>query len=1463
MKKLIVFILFILSFLMVFANTVSPERATNIGNDIFAFLSGSNTRLSGLETYRGSESPQVDFYILRFEPQGFMILAAEEQSAPILAYSLESNFPNDKLPSHIEWYLSQYSKAMAEIRNHPEWAVDPAWNILERKDFAAYSFNRDVTPLCSTTWDQDWPYNSMCPADVSGPGGRVYAGCVATAMGQVMKKWNYPTTGNGSHSYNATGYGTQTANFGATTYNWSSMPNSTSSVNTSISTLLYHCGVSVDMTYAPDGSGAFSDAGRNALVNYFRYNSAAQYKTASSYSATSWATMLRGDLDLGRPIYYGGQGADGGHAFVLDGYQGTDYFHFNWGWSGYYNGYYYLNNLNPGSSTFNQYQAAILYVYPLSTETANPPTNVVATESGSSVNVTWQAPGGAQTGFSDGFETYTDFALSFAPWTLVDVDLSTTYGITNISWPNAYAAQAYMIFNPSATSPETTGLSAHNGMKMAACFAASTPPNNDWMISPQIIVAAGDVASFWACSYVVDYGLERFKVGISTTGTAPANFTIISGASYISAPVEWTQYSYNLSAYVGQQVRVGIQCISNDAFIFLVDDVHVGSPSVSGNLATMPNTQKDLAKVNVQAQNIGKLAVKARKQYNPATGIVSREPSIDLSLLVMSDPSRALTGYKVWRFTVGQESNEASWISLTPNAISATTYLDTGWGALASGTYKWAVKAVYTGGLLSPAALSNPLAKITQAGTIAGVVRNQTNQPILGATITAGTYSATTNASGAYSMVAPAGTHSVTAAHTSYESSTQTGVIIVSNQTTTLNFVLAPSQNMLVDGFETYTNFALSFAPWTLVDVDLSTTYGVTEIAFQNSGAAMAYIIFNPSATTPAIASMTTHGGVKMAASFASTLPPNNDWLITPQISGASQIKFWAKSYTEQYGLERFKVGVSTTGTAPASFTIISGASYISAPVDWTEYTYDLSSYGTTPIRVGIQCVSNDAFIFFVDDVSVIGGSTPQDPFGTPTVLPTSMSVVAGVTIGGVQASNGDVLAAYVNVGGTPQLRGKQTIQVIDGVAGCLIQVYTESNGETISFKVWDASANQVISSATTLASIVNGTVGGVGNLFMINAANSLTQTIAMLSGWNLVSLNVSPSNHTISSLISAISANVQQIKGTEGVYIPNNPYSTLTSLSDGKAYNILMSTAASWSVTGSAIIATTPIAMLDGWNMVAYLPQTSLPVATAVQSISSWLVQVKGTDGVYIPNNPYSTLSTMYPNKGYWININGAHNLIYPSGSKDAVSVRENRAELSVCILSSSMTVLSKCKDASTGDILLARVNGELRGAEKFIAPEGFAAALIHIYTETSGEEIEFSILKVDGSELPISTTISSQPQEMIGSYPSFYNLELKAGDTPVPVPTLLLGCYPNPFNPSTTISFSIAQDNSPVSIEIYNLKGQKVTTLVNTQLSKGNHSIVWTGKDDRKHSVASGVYIIRMSADGYNKSMKALLSK
>jgi PKD repeat protein/uncharacterized protein YfaP (DUF2135 family) len=187
---------------------------------------------------------------------------------------------------------------------------------------------------------------------------------------------------------------------------------------------------------------------------------------------------------------------------------------------------------------------------------------------------------------SDDFETYTDFSLSYSPWTLTDVDGAETWGIEGEEYTNQYAPMAFMIFNPSTTIPPMTAapIQPHSGSKFAACFAANGAVNNDWLISPPLTTGTNTSVSFWVKSYTAQYGLERYKVGVSTTNTLPESFTIISGANYLTASATaWEQKTFNLDAYNGQTIYVGIQCISDDAFIFMVDDLNFTTTITQSN----------------------------------------------------------------------------------------------------------------------------------------------------------------------------------------------------------------------------------------------------------------------------------------------------------------------------------------------------------------------------------------------------------------------------------------------------------------------------------------------------------------------------------------------------------------------------------------------------------------------------------------------------------------------------------------------------------------------------------------------------------------------------------------------------------------------------------------------------------------------------------------------------------------
>ena len=177
--------------------------------------------------------------------------------------------------------------------------------------------------------------------------------------------------------------------------------------------------------------------------------------------------------------------------------------------------------------------------------------------------------------FSDSFESYEDFIVdSFPPWTTYDGDGSDTWGVEGVDWPNAGYAGAFMIFNPSATTPPFTSHPPHTGEKYASCWDAVTPPNDDWLFSPQLHMEEDGVLSFWGRSLNDAYGLEEIEYGISTTDTDPSSFTIVSGP-IIDVPIVWTGYTYNLTDYIGEDIYIGIHVVSYDHFAFFLDDFSV------------------------------------------------------------------------------------------------------------------------------------------------------------------------------------------------------------------------------------------------------------------------------------------------------------------------------------------------------------------------------------------------------------------------------------------------------------------------------------------------------------------------------------------------------------------------------------------------------------------------------------------------------------------------------------------------------------------------------------------------------------------------------------------------------------------------------------------------------------------------------------------------------------------------
>ncbi len=212
--------------------------------------------------------------------------------------------------------------------------------------------------------------------------------------------------------------------------------------------------------------------------------------------------------------------------------------------------------------------------------------------------------------------------------------------------------------------------------------------------------------------------------------------------------------------------------------------------------------------------------------YNhPSVNITWDEPE--------ESPTAFVIGYKVWRLVLGQEQNEATWTLLTPQAIWALVYTDNGYAALANGTYLWAVKAVYTGNVLSPPAFSNTIIGPLPHGTLVGTVRTWDNYPIEGATITAGTFTTTSLANGSYSMPLWPGTYAVTCTHPNYYFYTSENIVINEGQTTICNFITAGDaieEEVQITKTELKSNYPNPFNPETTISYDVK---GITPVKIE------------------------------------------------------------------------------------------------------------------------------------------------------------------------------------------------------------------------------------------------------------------------------------------------------------------------------------------------------------------------------------------------------------------------------------------------------------------------------------------------------------------------------------------------------------------------------------------------------------------------------------------------------
>ena len=342
------------------AATVTPAEARRQAVSFLAAKGGamargvSSTAAIDVLSETKSVSPYLYVYNISTD-KGFVIVSGDDRTEAILGYSDHGTFDAATLPDNTRAWLEAYAEAIAALEETAEGNAGATFK----------AGMEPVRPLLTTQWGQKWPYNRLCPNNSA-------TGCVATAMAQVMKYYEWPQEATSTiPAYD------NYKELPPMTFDWNLMEsgygdNETVQSRVAVAQLMLYCGHSVCMNY-----GATSSASHQlvpeAMHRYLGYDGGAYCAQRSEYTFAAWDELLHGELAAGRPVIYFGQRSGGAHEFVCDGYDGQGFYHINWGWDGLSDGWFRLTILNPkkpgtgsgsGLDGYTMYQSAVIGLQP-------------------------------------------------------------------------------------------------------------------------------------------------------------------------------------------------------------------------------------------------------------------------------------------------------------------------------------------------------------------------------------------------------------------------------------------------------------------------------------------------------------------------------------------------------------------------------------------------------------------------------------------------------------------------------------------------------------------------------------------------------------------------------------------------------------------------------------------------------------------------------------------------------------------------------------------------------------------------------------------------------------------------------------------------------------------------------------------------------------------------------------------
>lgn len=348
-QRFTLFLLMVLSYTIAFAGPVDLEQARAKAAKFMKKQSNGTVVLSETPEYapaRSIKGVPTDvktpaYYVFNAEAEnGYVIISGDDRTDEILGYATNGSFDLDNMPENVKAWLQGYAEQIGMLETY----VQPKQNApLHSEQWTA------ITPLVKTQWDQASPYNNMCPVH---EGDRSMTGCTATAMAQVMKyhEWPQESTTNIS-AYTTSTFKLNVPSMASTQFRWDEMKNkySKGEDGDAVAELMRYCGQAIRSDYSRLSTGAYTNDVATSLKKNFKYDKNLVLKVIDYYTISEWETMIYEELEAGRPVYHAGYSLGGGHAFVCDGYDGNGMFHFNWGWSGSYDGYYKLTLMSPGT----------------------------------------------------------------------------------------------------------------------------------------------------------------------------------------------------------------------------------------------------------------------------------------------------------------------------------------------------------------------------------------------------------------------------------------------------------------------------------------------------------------------------------------------------------------------------------------------------------------------------------------------------------------------------------------------------------------------------------------------------------------------------------------------------------------------------------------------------------------------------------------------------------------------------------------------------------------------------------------------------------------------------------------------------------------------------------------------------------------------------------------------------------